>query len=968
MRISICILAVSLLIAGHALAQSADDAELERLSAAAEAIDPVQEPEAALEAWNAAYDHALAIYEPGDPRAALVGGRRVDAYFYLGEHERSAEVAREAIAALESAGPDYRAERATLIYNLGTILEQQGKTGESYAQQAAALALRREIHGEADHDDLAASLGGMAIAEYRRGEFLKARELMGEAVAMRHRMGEADGTVVALRISYAAVIRAAGDLEAAIAEALETSRLAQDILPADHPYQALVANNLAVLLQDQGRYEEAEPVIRRALDLRVAEYGRDHPYTLLTQSVLAYNLLRMGRLEEAKTLGEVSYAAYSEASGDTHADALNARSVISEALWLQRKRPQAMAIQADIVAKAVETLPAANRDRINAHDLYAEFLAGQGQFEEALTQRRAAQAGREATLPEDHHARLAGAVEIGALEARTGDTGGLDRAVAAAAQLQSQQQAFMLENYVQPLPLERARKSYASLAEAAVALGQTEIAFEAAQGVWASDAATALAKASARLAVQDSEIAALLRERQDLAERRAADLGAIVALTGADNPERMAELTESAARTEARLLAISETLAARYPDFLQLERPPVLTLAEAQAALNDGEALHGVLQTDRSVIVFALSPAAAYAGAAPGLTPDGLSSDVAALRTALDFRAPESGAGPQFDSDAAYRLYGGLFGGGAWDVVSNAGTVLSISNGTIGQLPLSILLTESPGDDGDLRGANWLIRHFNIATLPALGALNDRGGAPHSADGRFFGAGAPLLASNEGQDVLAGGLAGFYRGAGADIEAVRDLPSLPGAETELRAMSEAFGPENAALLIGADATEPAVRQTVPADASVIAFATHGLVSGELRGLAEPALVFTPPDEATAEDDGLLTASEITPLRLNADWVILSACNTAAGKSAGAPGLTGLARAFIYAGGRNLLASHWRVRDDAAARLTVETVRGQRDGLSPAESLRQAQLALMDDPDFADGWRPGVWAPFVVIGR
>ncbi len=82
------------------------------------------------------------------------------------------------------------------------------------------------------------------------------------------------------------------------------------------------------------------------------------------------------------------------------------------------------------------------------------------------------------------------------------------------------------------------------------------------------------------------------------------------------------------------------------------------------------------------------------------------------------------------------------------------------------------------------------------------------------------------------------------------------------------------------------------------------FATHGLVAGQIRGAAEPALVLTPPAVASAADDGLLTASEIARfLKLDADWVILSACNTAAGDSPGAEGLSGLAKAFFYAGAR-----------------------------------------------------------------
>jgi CHAT domain-containing protein len=146
------------------------------------------------------------------------------------------------------------------------------------------------------------------------------------------------------------------------------------------------------------------------------------------------------------------------------------------------------------------------------------------------------------------------------------------------------------------------------------------------------------------------------------------------------------------------------------------------------------------------------------------------------------------------------------------------------------------------------------------------------------------------------------------------------------------------------------------------------------MAGELRGAAEPGLVFTPPAQASDEDDGFLTASEVSTMKLDADWVILSACNTAAGDgSEGAPGLTGLARAFFYAGARNLLVSHWPVRDDVASSLTVDTIKRQQADpkLSRAEALQQAMRAIRNDAthDTAiDTWaHPNAWAPFSLIG-
>jgi CHAT domain-containing protein len=160
---------------------------------------------------------------------------------------------------------------------------------------------------------------------------------------------------------------------------------------------------------------------------------------------------------------------------------------------------------------------------------------------------------------------------------------------------------------------------------------------------------------------------------------------------------------------------------------------------------------------------------------------------------------------------------------------------------------------------------------------------------------------------------------------------------------------------------------------------IVHFATHGLLAGETedfaQSLAEPALLLTPPDVATEADDGLLTASEVTKLKLDADWVVLSACNTAAGGEKGdAEALSGLARAFFYAGARALLVSHWYVDSHAAVILTTKAFAAMKanPGIGRAEAMRLSVLAAMGGGSRPSQWtpaaHPAVWAPFVVVGE
>ena len=129
-------------------------------------------------------------------------------------------------------------------------------------------------------------------------------------------------------------------------------------------------------------------------------------------------------------------------------------------------------------------------------------------------------------------------------------------------------------------------------------------------------------------------------------------------------------------------------------------------------------------------------------------------------------------------------------------------------------------------------------------------------------------------------------------------------------------------------------------------------------------------MLTLPKAATSDDDGLLTASEIAQLKLNADWVVLSACNTIAGDKPGAEALSGLARAFMYAGARSLLVSHWAVDSKAAKRLTTATfdILSAEPTFGRAQALRRAMMRYLHDK--SDPWNayPAYWAPFVVVGE
>ena len=324
-------------------------------------------------------------------------------------------------------------------------------------------------------------------------------------------------------------------------------------------------------------------------------------------------------------------------------------------------------------------------------------------------------------------------------------------------------------------------------------------------------------------------------------------------------------------------------------------------------------------------------------------------------------------------------------------------------SGPLTKLPLYVLVTEAPKDRViDLHNVGWLAHAHAVSVLPAVSSLKSlrRNARQSTATEPFLGFGDPVLTGNCGASIIPDKCPGdpidvaaatvsppktrfagilkfassYFRNGLANVASVRQLCALPDTAYELKCVAGSLGAPVSSLRLGADMTETVLKKTPLDHYRVIQFATHGLLAGETAklsaGVAEPSLVMTPPDVPTALDDGLLTVSEITTLKLDADWVVMSACNTAAAGAANAEALSGLARAFFYAGARALLVSHWPVNSYAATRLTSETfAQMRRDAtIGRSDALRRAVLSLIDDRQRPWAAHPSIWAPFVVVGE
>ena len=554
--------------------------------------------------------------------------------------------------------------------------------------------------------------------------------------------------------------------------------------------------------------------------------------------------------------------------------------------------------------------------------------------------------------------------------------------------------------------------TFAPLAEAAHQDSAESLraeAFEAAQWAMTSDAAEALARMSARFAQGDDAIAALAEEREALIARRDAlerQTEQVNQLEGPDGDRRRAEAAAEYARTLDRLRALDGEIDARFPAYGELTSPRALDIERAQALLNEDEGLLLVLVNRDAAYVWAVTREQVAWGRAADLGETEMTAVVARLRESLTTEASRGQpyidpsqlqAGRGFDRSEAYRLYDRLIRP-VEGVLAGKTTLITVTSGALSTLPLAVLITEAPATADSsaaaLAASPWLIDRYALATLPAVSSLEAlrchlaepgrrhpgcAGGSGEPGDLALDERGVILAAF--GAPTLTGGVQPATRGAPsagdvfaegaalADTERLRRLPALPGSRDELQALAEQF--PNALVRMGDQATERAVRfedREALASARYVVFSTHGLLASEAAGLSEPGLVLTPPEEAAPIDDGFLSASEAAQLELTADFVVLSACNTAGSDGRpGGQGLSGLARAFFYAGARSLLVSHWAVSDRATTRLITETFAAmdERDIGGRARALQSAMLEVRSNRAWA---HPAYWAAFTLVGE
>ncbi len=878
----------------------------------------VRRGEARFEEARVLYQLALDIRETelgeSHPDVGVVLNDLAELYREQGFHsEAEALLIRSLEIDERTLGRDHP-EIATTLNNLALVYELQGRYAEAEALHRRSLGIKEQAR-DPGSVPIANTLNNLAGVYRRQGRHGEAELLYRRARAINQETFGPMSRQVAVSINNLAVLAAEqGQWELAKRRYRQSLEIFETALGADHHILGAVLNGMAEVHKRQKDYAAARLLLQRALTLQRRAFGEDHFEIGITANNLGALYQVEGDLDRAKRHLERARVIFDRSFGAEHPLVASALANLAGIAKLQEDRRGAL----ELIRRSTRIL-----------------------------RRRA---GR----------------------ARAQRSGALD------SEQRSLRPLFGLHlQVIGDLVAEGDSGSDALVAEA----------FEVAQLTRTSSTAQAVARMSARFALGDDQLAKLVRERRNLLERwRHLDqqiLHDAVRPIDLDRETPREDLRAALSVLSERLARLDRLLAGEFPDYAEIANPRPLALTEAQRLLNSDEAIIAfIVMGNESFVLGVRSDRASMSRVDLGT--EALRQAVSRIRASLSsqrlFELDDLLARGYAARDAV-ALYRSLIVP-AEPLLEGARHVFVVPDDALQSLPLGVLLTDRLDDLSDFRAfsdyreAPWLARKFAMTTLPSVSSLRALRRFARAARSRaaFFGFGNPRLEGRPGNrtgDQRGPRITEVLRGVLADTRALKELAPLPETADELRRIATSLGADETSLRLGRDMTERAAKSSDLSGSRVIAFATHGLVAGELYGTAEPALVFTPPDIPTAEDDGLLTASEIArEVDLDADWVILSACNTASGDAPGAEGLSGLAKAFFYAGSRALLVSHWPVSSRAAVELTTglfSEISAASD-IGGAEALRRSMLAMMRDPEAEYFAHPLFWAPFVVVGE
>ena len=819
------------------------------------------------------------------------------------------------------------------------------------------------------------TLNSLAAVHRRLGNLSRARELVEHALRIREEAFGPNHPQVAVTLSnLLEIMKKLGEYDEALILGERIIRSHEETFGPNHPNVAFSLASVGEIHRLKGNHKQAYLQFERALRIQEKAFGPVHPSLAGPLDSLAEVQIELGNRSKAVELFQRSLRIREETLGPTHPLVANTLTSLG---WLFAQNREYEKVE-PLFERALEIRenafgPLHPDVALSVSDM-ARLKQAQQEFATALRlYERAGQiylaAGRQN-------------VGLGDEELETVLNRGL----------------HALKAYSLLLAAIASDHRFESMKGSVISNG-----FKVAEQMRGWTVQIAVARSVARSRVGTPARVKLMEERNELSGRRQALWNQLNRIYGMPienrNQPKMDQLKNDLQLVQKDLDKQTRKIETMFPRYAEMVIPEPADAQKVKSMLNTDEVLLTYYTLSDRVQIWVLKAEKELKYYEVPIKKAKLVSLVNRLRNSLmpawDF-STNTFILPPFDVDSAFQLYDLLIQPLETDLVGGQDLIL-VPDDVLLPLPFAALISERGGKEFnhlselynqgrspprelllDYTTLPWLANAFPLTILPSASALKlFRQTGKVSGDNAvaFIGFGDPVL---QGTGQERGGTMVASRGVKVSRADIQALNRLPGTRAELLALAAALSvdPEKH-LYLGDRAIEPEVKRLNKngrlGKAKVLAFATHGLLAGELRGLTQPALVLTPPAVPTEEDDGLLAMEEVLQLQLSStDWVILSACNTAGGDGSG-QGLSGLARAFFYAGAKSLLVSHWSVDDRATQALMTEIFEGYaRDPkMSPAQALQKGMLALIDQAiksEHSYFAHPFAWAPFFLVGE
>jgi CHAT domain-containing protein/tetratricopeptide (TPR) repeat protein len=853
-----------------------------------------------------------------------------------GDFTQARQQLESALQLEEKRHPDSLSE-ATVLTRLGNVAEKRDDLDE--ADRLYRRASGQILHAAPGGGAEAAVANNLAVVAGRRGDLAQAESYAARALAIREKLTPASDAIVPSLVNYGNMLYARGDFAGAEAAFLRAKKILEKFQPESIPL-AKTLHDLGEIAHHRGDDDAAEGLFRRELALyeKVDSSGKLVRDTLVGLGEVALQRRQGARAEDAWRRA----LAISENLNPKGPDTAWCLGGLAETVKLQGRGEEAR----KLFEQALEIWRPINPEAVEAGAIHLKLgllLIDQGEAEAAEAEIRTAiriQEKNRAVPPEGYQA-------LARLQERKGQRQEATASYSAAVKA--------LE--IQQTRLGGARESrwlygsflgdlYFEAAEHQVLLGRPREAWELIERGRARGFRELLAQRDLRFA---GEVPAKLYAER---HRLDAEYDQVLAKLGQWTPEQGPDKLE-ALQGRLRDLRLEQTQAQEQilrssPRIASLASPPQIDLAAARRALDPGTLLLEYAVGPKRSWLFVLQPSDA---AGPGLSIFPIAAGETALREEVaGFRRllERPGSDRAALQGRARRLYR-LLVHPAEDRLRGARRLLVSPDGPLHTLPFAALRS----------GDRYLIErkpiHTGLSATVYAELRRSRPGRWNPREERLDAFGEPTYPRAKGGESADPGVRELLRRG-------LSLTPLPSTRKEVEAITHLF-PRGREYL-GREATEEKAKALGP-DSDLIHFACHGLLD-ERFPLNSALALSVPEHPAEGQDNGLLQAWEIfESVRLKADLVTLSACDTALGKEMGGEGLIGLTRAFQYAGARSVLASLWGVADYSTAAFMKDFYGHLRNGATKDEALRAAQIDQIRKKSGSS--HPFFWAAFELTG-